>query len=397
MGSRTTELAKIVVPPRHGRTAFLASCAVLVFLVAPLMLLCAGVELLAAFVMKPDVATVAAFTATTFALPYLFVILWLDRNEQEPLPLIVSALAWGAIVATGLSGIANTLFGAVSGAVTGDALVAGQLTASISAPLVEEITKGCALVAFYLFFRQHFDNVLDGVIYGALVGLGFAAFENFTYYVSADNIGGVLFLTLLRGVITSAGTHMCFTAMTGAGLGLFRVLRGGVLRWLLPPLGLMLAMFIHFSWNTFAQFFVWEGATLLEAVVISYPLAVAFLQVPFVVLALSIASLSLWHERKIIERFLAGEQESVVFPGEVSRLVPARRRALHTLRLLVTLRLGEWWITRRRNVRLVRLAFEKWHMDRELAADSPIEGREHAVRVRALRRELEALKLPDPS
>ncbi|HIF04269.1 MAG TPA: PrsW family intramembrane metalloprotease, partial [Candidatus Poseidoniales archaeon] len=48
----------------------------------------------------------------------------------------------------------------------------------------------------------------------------------------------------MRGVVGSIGSHACYTAMTGVGFGLFRVMRKGYLRFIFPFAGLGLAMFI---------------------------------------------------------------------------------------------------------------------------------------------------------
>ena len=48
---------------------------------------------------------------------------------------------------------------------------ADRPTAVVSAPLVEELAEGLALVIFFLWKRDEFDNVLDGIIYAAMAGL----------------------------------------------------------------------------------------------------------------------------------------------------------------------------------------------------------------------------------
>jgi RsiW-degrading membrane proteinase PrsW (M82 family) len=393
--TRTARLVGLRPPPSNsGRTAFLVSCAGLVVLTAMWGISCAGLNVLLAFAVDPCVAMTSMITAITCATPYFFVLRWLDRNDPEPVHIVISAFLWGAILATGLSIVVNEGFGAVAQAIVGDPALAEQLTASFSAPFIEELTKGLALVAIYLFFWRDFDNVLDGVLYGAFVGLGFAAFENFIYYSNTENVGEVVVLTMLRGVIIAIGLHPAFTGITGAGVGLFRVMRRGVLRWFIPPAALCLAMFAHFTWNTFSGVFTWDDQNGLAYLFVSMPIAVLFLQTPSLTMILLIAAIALRHERRMIEQYLASEEPPVVLPGEIARLVPARRRAWNEVVTFVLEGFGAWWITRRRNVRLVRLAFEKWHMDREEAGGDVAEGRAHALTVVALRKELEALQFP---
>ncbi len=386
---RTAMLAGLAAPDRRSQNALRVGFGLVVTALGLCAGLCAGATGAGAFLSNPLVGILAAFTAMLFASPYLVAILWLDRNEREPWWLVLSALTWGAVFATGWSIFFNELFTGLAVSVVGDAALGHQLGASISAPLVEEATKGLALAVIYVFFRRHFDNVLDGVIYGALVGLGFAVFENFLYYASTGGVGGVLFLTLIRGVLTAVGSHPAFTALTGVGFGLFRVMRRGVIRWIFPPIFLLGAMFVHFSWNTFTGLFMTESV--LGNVFISLPLAVTVLQLPNVCLLLIVASLALYHEGRMIRRYLEGE--SVLEAGELVRLVPAWRRGLHALGLVLTLQPGAWWRARRRTRLLVRLAFERWHMDQE-ADEDPDVAREHARAVQGLREQIARLATP---
>ena len=70
--------------------------------------------------------------------------------------------------------------------------------------------------------RQELDGPTDGIIYAAMVGLGFAMMENVGYYISAlakPVAGGVPLLEatfVFRGVIAPFA-HPMFTAMTGIG------------------------------------------------------------------------------------------------------------------------------------------------------------------------------------
>lgn len=388
---RTQMLADLGPSDRTGRRALGLSCLGILGMLLVLGVLCSGLLVTGNLIEKPFTAVFGLLAAGFFGLPYLLIVLWLDRNEPEPPWLLATAFAWGAVGATTLSIIGNGILGGVFTVAVADPGLANQLTASLSAPLVEEISKSLALFVIYLMFRNHFDNVLDGIIYGAIVGLGFAVFENFIYYMKPDQFAGTVVLIWVRGVVTAPGTHICFTAITGAFLGFFRVRRAGITRWLLPPLGMGLAMFAHFVWNTLTMFFMTGNA--LADMVLGLPLAVVFLQVPFILTVLVTAGLALRHERRIIETYLTAERPPILYPRELARLVPARRRTLHGLKLLLGFRLGGLFTVRRRNRLLVQLAFEKWHMDRE--ADLGDEGaRDHALLVRDLRRRL--TELPEP-
>jgi len=392
--TRTRILARAAPRDRTGRIAAMVSCGVLIAIFALFGLLCAGMNVLVPLALSPFWTLASALVAVGFGLPHLVIILWLDRNEQEPWWVLLMAFLWGAVMATGLSIVGNTLFGLVATGIVGDPVIGNVLTASLSAPPVEELTKGAAVAAIYLFFRRDLDNVLDGIIYGAVVGMGFAMMENFVYYTgpfmsdSPTAVQDWFELVFLRGIVTGVGTHWCFTALTGAGFGLMRVWRQGCLRYAAPVVGLILAMFAHFAWNTFAGLFVIDPDDTLLTLLVSIPIAVVFLQVPFIVLVGSIVIFVWSHEAALIRRYLGEERKSVVLPGEIDRLVPARKRFFRGLYLLFTLQLGTWWHSRRRNKLLIQLAFERWHMDKEEELGADEEAGEHARRVVDLRRRL---------
>jgi len=55
------------------------------------------------------------------------------------------------------------------------------LAAPISAPIAEEIAKAMRVIVIFWLLRAEFDNLRDGIVYGALVGLGFNWFETALY------------------------------------------------------------------------------------------------------------------------------------------------------------------------------------------------------------------------
>src|SRR5699024_11787194 len=59
--------------------------------------------------------------------------------------------------------------------------------AVFQAPVVEESTKTVLLVIIVLAARRYFEGPLDGLVYGALIGAGFAFTENILYLGGAWN------------------------------------------------------------------------------------------------------------------------------------------------------------------------------------------------------------------
>ncbi len=181
---------------------------------------------------------------------YVALALWIDRYEPEPRALLLRAFLWGAGVATFIALIVNSIgiviveeeFGKAVGEIYGG---------SVSAPIVEEGAKAIALFGLYKWRRSELDGVLDGIVYAAMVGLGFATTENVLYYgeeaVTGDVGVGTIFV--MRG-IASPFAHPVFTAMTGIGLALAATSTKGSRRVLAPALGLLGAILLHSAWNT---------------------------------------------------------------------------------------------------------------------------------------------------
>ncbi|MEO8287617.1 MAG: PrsW family intramembrane metalloprotease [Chloroflexota bacterium] len=189
------------------------------------------------------VASLLALVPTIF---YALLIWWLDRHEKEPLPLLLVAFLWGAVPAILIAVILEVVVGIpLEQLVTSES---GRVltSASIVAPIVEEGVKAVILVVLFAAFGREFDNVLDGVVYGAMVGLGFALVENVLYLTTAASeggLGGMVTLWVLRSGLFGLN-HSMFTAFTGAALGWARSLKGPA-SGIVPVLGLLAAMSFH--------------------------------------------------------------------------------------------------------------------------------------------------------
>ena len=129
----------------------------------------------------------------------------------------------------------------------------------------------------------------------------------------------------------------------------------------------------------------------------SVPTAALVIHVPFVLFVFTVAFFTLWHEHSLIKKYLATEAAPVLHPGEMKRLMPATRRGFHTMLLFFSFKFGPWATRRKRNKMLIKLAFEKWHMDQEHASKKHLEGHYHATRVLDLREKLTALQPLDLS
>lgn len=191
--------------------------------------------------------------AVASALPtagYVLVLWWCDRYEKEPLWLLTLAFLWGALPAVAVSLIVELALRLPSAALGGLSLL---IDSGAVAPVVEEVAKGAALLAIYWRHRAEFDGVLDGIIYGAVVGFGFAMTENALYFIAElaeGSLGSFGLLWLLRAVVFGLN-HALFSAIFGAGLGLARLSRQAWQRWLVPLLAFAVAVGLHASHNLF--------------------------------------------------------------------------------------------------------------------------------------------------
>lgn len=207
---------------------------------------------LAALSFDPAALTLSFAAAAIPAVIYSALVLKLDRYEREPRQAVLAAFGWGAVAAILLALVLELITGEVLVAAIGDRDAATALTIVIGAPLIEETTKGAALLILLWFFRKEFDNVLDGIIYGALIGLGFAMTENIVYLGSEylDSGAKALGELFVARVVIDGFGHAVYTATTGAAVGWTRSrYRRGGWRYVVPSIGWSLAVFQHALWN----------------------------------------------------------------------------------------------------------------------------------------------------
>jgi protease PrsW len=179
---------------------------------------------------------------------------WLDRYEKEPRLLLGAVFFWGAVVAVIGAVVAQLILAGAVSAATGSEKAAAVAGATLFAPITEESLKGIAILAVFLVLRREFDSVLDGVVYAAVVALGFAATENVFYLYGEfieKGMEGLFSLFFVR-VVLGIWNHPFYTAWIGIGLALSRLSPNAFVRWLAPPLGWAVALGFHSLHNTLA-------------------------------------------------------------------------------------------------------------------------------------------------
>jgi RsiW-degrading membrane proteinase PrsW (M82 family) len=259
------------------------------------------------------VAIIGALIPTVF---YVLFVWWLDRYEKEPLWLLALAFLWGAGPAAILSAIFELIVNIPVSGMGAGALRADLFSVGIGAPVIEESFKGIALIGLVLLFPREFDDVLDGIVYGAMIGFGFALTENLVVYLVPILDGQEASLGLvnlfLRTVIFGTN-HGFWTGITGAAVGYARLARGWARRLLVPAGGWALAVLLHSIHNLAA-------ATVQEALCLSLTVLVV-VNWGGVLLLLLVAMSALRRESSWIEHGLAGEvSEGALTPQEFGLL-----------------------------------------------------------------------------
>jgi RsiW-degrading membrane proteinase PrsW (M82 family) len=301
-------------------------------------------------------------------LVYVGLLYWADRYEKEPARLLAAAFLWGAVPAV-LVAITVRLFFQLPIDLLGPGALEA-VRAGLVVPLVEEALKGAVILFIAWRYRLEFDNVLDGIIYGAMVGFGFAMTANVLSYLGAfllhgfAALGGTVFV---EGVLYGTNQAL-YSAIFGAGLGYARLARHRWQRWAVPLAAFGLAVAAHAlhssalrtatGWNLATIVLTWAGVLVMVAVIVW----------------------SLRRQRRCLETELVGE-----VPDEVLHSVTSwrgRTRAQWRALLRDGLR-GLAWV-RRLHQQCAELAFKK--MQRRQRPDEPGLPEE----VRRLRRELKA-------
>ena len=139
---------------------------------------------------------------------------------------------------------------------TGDAAFTNEWSAALTAPFVEELFKGLAVVLLIAIARKELDDVLDGFVWGAMVGIGFLLVEDVFYFVRAFAETGdsstprQMFMIRILGA--GPYSHFLYTGLVGMGLAYYVVRTDktvGAAR--LSAIGLTAAgVGAHFFWNS---------------------------------------------------------------------------------------------------------------------------------------------------
>ena len=186
-------------------------------------------------------------------LPPLVYVIWIrntERYHREPWGPLLLSFIWGATIAIIASLILGVVFEVSLATSFHDYTSYSFFAAIVIAPFVEEFTKPLALGLRTV--RREIDELEDGLIYGAVAGLGFSATENLFYGMGFLSEGMVYFIILIS--MRSFGgclLHASASALTGYGYGKTLMKHASLIR-VLPYF--ILAILIHSFYNFLVSF-----------------------------------------------------------------------------------------------------------------------------------------------
>jgi protease PrsW len=307
------------------------------------------------------------------AVIYLLFIRAIDLYEREPLRYVIPVFVWGFAVATTVSLIFNTLFQLTLSSVT-SVKTASFFTAVVEAPVVEECSKGLALlIIFFIAYLSRrrsglieFAGVMDGIVYGSAVGFGFAIAEDLLYGLQYGPE------TFIVRRIFGGFAHASFTSLTGIGIGLIPWVQSSILKVALPVLGLSGAILLHATFNFLATVFGPVGYLMLFCVFLVY--------IVIILVWLAI-------ERRAIREELRDEVRAGTITSREYAMLPSYFRTTgYYLGLIFTGRVGTWFRARKLYSTAVDLALAK-RLARRTGSPGSID------RVRMLRRKILDLRV----
>lgn len=291
-----------------------------------------GLEQVAYLSAYPAAWLLSIILLAATAIPAGLIIYRLDQFEPEPASLIAVAVMWGGVVALTFASIANSsMLSFLQHVMPADQV--DSWGASIVAPLNEEFYKAAGLVLLYLMARNEFNGVMDGLVYGAMIGLGFQVIENVQYFMlaasqSGGEVGPVVSMFFLRVVLSGLYSHMLFTGLMGFGFAFFvtqhqRALGQRVAVWVVCAL---LAWGAHFVWNS-----PWLEALMAQGQA-AFALALVIKGMPFLALLVLLGVFARRRETEAFTRLMATEVGTDTVTREEFEILRSGRRRRKTLR-----------------------------------------------------------------
>ena len=192
-----------------------------------------------------------------------------DDVQREPLaPLAVTFLL--GVLFAGFASLLNTALQPVFQLIP---VVGTVVFFYLEVGPVEETSKWLAS-RLYAYRTPYLSAAIDGAVFGAFAGLGFATIENFTYITNALFTAGRLPASKLVTVVVSTAAqrsfvgpgHVIYASFAGYYLGLAKgnpENRGPIV-----VKGLLIAVLIHATYDTLVTYLPLSGLTFIAFVIV---------------------------------------------------------------------------------------------------------------------------------
>lgn len=300
----------------------------------------------------------ALWVAVIVAVIYVILIRLADMNEKEPL--------WAVVMVF--------LFGFVGAIILVTAVSSVTLEFNFWASAIwEEVVRFLALFVGMLALGafahsrgwSEMGGMMDGIVYGATAGLGFAVGQEFVRSIMMPQHSGPLAVALAP----TFGTLVWTSALKGLSDGLFGAIMGAffgaaayrrtaIERIIFPIIGLVLAVLAHAGYRELAYGNALGGHTGMVQLWVALLIPLAF------IVALIIYSLA-WERRAIREELVSEAAGGTVTSDELAILGGAVGRKGRYLGMLLSCRYGDYTATRAIANWQVELAMTKRRLSRE--------------------------------
>jgi len=231
--------------------------------------------------------------------------------------------------------------------------------------------------------RNEFDDVVDGIVYGAAVGLGFNYLESISYMTNIYSIfapegaGGVAAGVQWYGrqVLGLFFGHATYTAFIGAGVGIARQLPGMRQKVTAIVAGFIVAIAGHFAWDAWAALFPTDTTVF---VIVEIHLRTLILEGPFTAALIALLIFGIRYEGQNLREQLQKEAstgQGAILPEEVPILTSPWLRLRQRLHALNRQGFRAYFKVSRLQTAQLDLAMERWHRERK-EIDTPLEAEE---------------------
>ncbi|MCU0287938.1 MAG: PrsW family glutamic-type intramembrane protease [Acidobacteria bacterium] len=171
----------------------------------------------------------------------LYIILYMDRHEKEPLGLVIKTMLLGALSVVPVAFLEHSVEGLTI--YSSDKIVNAFIISFVQVAPLEELAK---LIAVFLIAwkNKNFNEENDGIVYVGASALGFAMLENVFYVLNHGLTVGIM------RAITAMPSH-CFTGvLMGYYVGRAKFASTNFVRKKFIFKGFFLAYFLHGLYDT---------------------------------------------------------------------------------------------------------------------------------------------------